>query len=72
MEKAIILGAFEAGEGATLTVGRVDAGLRRCGQVVATVQVVQAGSFVESTFRNLIFGMIPFVVHWCSCSEGIG
>lgn len=60
-------GIIEAWEGATLTVSRVDAGLGRCGQVVAAIQVVEAGSFVEESsfpFPILVLGMIAFIGHW--------
>lgn len=58
------MGILEAREGATLAVGRVDAGLGRCGQVVAAVQVVEPGPFaVEGTLPILIIGMLAFIGH---------
>lgn len=60
----VIVGAIETWEGATLAVGRVDAGLGRCGQVVAAVLVVGPGPFVvEGTLPISIFVMLPFIGH---------
>lgn len=72
------MGILEAREGATLAVGRVDAGLGRCGQVVAAVQVVESGPFVvEGTLPTLIIGMLAFIGHgdiglWMGARRGGG
>ena len=58
------MGAIETWECATLTVGRVDAGLGRCGQVVAAVRVVEPGPLrVDGTFLILNLGMFAFMSH---------
>ena len=63
-ERIVIMEVIEAWEGATLAIGRVDAGLRRCGQVVAASRVVEPGPFViKGSFPVLVVKVFAFIVH---------
>ena len=63
---------IKAWKGATLAIGRVDAGLGRCGQVVAAVRVVKPGSLIaEGTFPILDLQAFAFTGHGDVVKKGL-
>ena len=56
--------AIKTRKGTTLAIGRVDAGLGRCGQVVTTARIVELGLFaVNGAPPILIIQVLSFVSH---------